>query len=99
MHRLDERGGADLAAAKAVKELAEKALAAGTEIVEPRPGLTLASGVLTVLGPSTAYFGRKDFQQLVVVRRMAADLDLAVEVVGCPVVRERAMSASPVSKW
>lgn len=35
-----------------------------------------------------AYFGEKDWQQLQVVRRMVADLNLAVEVVGCPTLRE-----------
>lgn len=35
-----------------------------------------------------AYFGAKDWQQLQVVRRMTADLNLAVEVVGCPTLRE-----------
>src|SRR2546423_9043930 len=44
--------------------------------------------LFSIVGPSTAYFGRKDFQHLAVVRRMAADLDLPVEVVGCPLVRE-----------
>ena len=38
--------------------------------------------------PAHAYFGRKDFQQLAVVRRMTRDLDLPVTVVGCPLVRE-----------
>lgn len=49
---------------------------------------TVVAKLFSIVGPSTAYFGRKDFQQLVVVRRMAADLDLPVDVVGCPVVRE-----------
>jgi pantoate--beta-alanine ligase len=49
---------------------------------------TVVAKLFSIVGPSTAYFGRKDFQQFVVVRRMAADLDLPVEVVGCPVVRE-----------
>ncbi|WP_299661904.1 pantoate--beta-alanine ligase [uncultured Ruegeria sp.] len=35
-----------------------------------------------------AYFGEKDYQQLMIVRRMARDLDIPIEVVGCPTIRE-----------
>ncbi len=45
--------------------------------------------LFAIAGPCRAYFGEKDFQQLAVVRQMAADLSLPVDVVGCPIVRER----------
>jgi pantoate--beta-alanine ligase len=51
----------------------------------------VATVVLKLFGiftPTRAYFGQKDAQQTVVVRRMAADLDFDVEIVVCPTVRE-----------
>jgi pantoate--beta-alanine ligase len=58
-----------------------------------RPGhfdgvTTVVTKLFSIAGPCRAYFGRKDAQQAAVVARMAADLDLPVEVVACPLVRE-----------
>ena len=49
---------------------------------------TVVAKLFSMLGPGRAYFGEKDYQQLAIIRRMAADLSLPVEVVGCPTFRE-----------
>jgi pantoate--beta-alanine ligase len=49
---------------------------------------TVVAKLFAIAGACTAFFGRKDAQQLAVVTRMVADLDLPVAVIGCPIVRE-----------
>jgi len=58
-----------------------------------RPGhldgvATVVAKLLHLVGPSRAYFGQKDAQQLAVVRRMVADLAFPNQIVACPTVRE-----------
>ena len=58
-----------------------------------RPGhfdgvATVVTKLLTQTAATDAFFGEKDYQQFLVVRRMAADLDLPVTVHGCPTIRD-----------
>ncbi len=49
---------------------------------------TVVTKLFSIVGPCRAYFGRKDAQQLAVVRRLTTDLNLPVTVVGVPLVRD-----------
>jgi len=59
-----------------------------------RPGhfrgvCTVVVKLLNIVTPARAYFGQKDAQQVAVIRRLVADLDLDVDLVVCPTVRDR----------
>ncbi len=58
-----------------------------------RPGhfegvATVVTKLLNLVQPQRAYFGQKDAQQLIILHRLVADLNIPVEIVGCPIVRE-----------
>ena len=96
-----EAAGVDHLFAPAVAEMYPERVLTTVSVAEVSEGLEGATrpghfaGVATVVaklfniaGPCRAYFGEKDWQQLQVVSRMAADLSFPVAVVGCPTVRE-----------
>jgi pantoate--beta-alanine ligase len=99
---LTETAGADFVFAPSVEEMypgGPPAISVNPgelgEILEgaSRPGhfagvATIVTRLLCLAGACRAYFGDKDFQQLAIIRRLVADLDIPVEIVGCPTVRE-----------
>lgn len=94
--------GCDLLFAPTAREMYPDGFATtvnvATGVSEPLEGVSrphFFGGVATVVaklliqcGPDVAIFGEKDYQQLLVIRRMARDLDLPVEIVGGPTTRE-----------
>jgi pantoate--beta-alanine ligase len=98
---LARTGNVDLLFAPAVGELFPDGFATDISVGGPSVGLEtdfrphFFAGVATVVAklliaamPDVATFGEKDFQQLLVVRQLARDLGLAIEIVGAPIVRE-----------
>lgn len=98
-----ETAGLDLLFAPSVAEVYPRPLEQMTQVTVPELPTVLCgasrpthfSGVTTVVSklfnmvqPDIAVFGEKDWQQLVIIRRMATDLDMPVAIVGVPTVRE-----------
>jgi pantoate--beta-alanine ligase len=98
---LAEQAGADLVWAPEVEEMYPEGFQTWVQVEslsQPlegmrRPGhfrgvTTVVAKLFNAVQPQRAYFGQKDAQQAVVVRRMVQDLDFPLEVVVCPTVRE-----------
>jgi pantoate--beta-alanine ligase len=93
--------GLDLIFAPSVAEMYPAGFATRIEVGGPSAGLetdfrphffggvaTVVAKLLTAALPDIAIFGEKDYQQLMVIRRLTVDLNLPVEIVGAPIIRE-----------
>lgn len=98
--KLCEAAGADVIFNPEASEMYDNALTTVTvdKITKvlcgaSRPGhfagvATVVSKLFNIVAPDRAYFGEKDAQQLMVIRKMVKDLNFDIEIVGCPIVRE-----------
>jgi pantoate--beta-alanine ligase len=98
-----DAAGVDILFAPTVADLYPRPLSAQTQVLVPalsdrfcgasRPGhftgvATVVCKLLNIVQPAIALFGRKDFQQLLIIQHMVADLALPVEIIGVDTVRE-----------
>jgi pantoate--beta-alanine ligase len=99
---LAARAGADVLFAPDVEEVYPAGFATAIEVLGLTDKLegavrgsahfrgvsTVVTKLLNMVAPDVAYFGQKDAQQVIVIRRLVADLNLAVRIETCPTVRE-----------
>jgi pantoate--beta-alanine ligase len=99
---LAAEAGVDVMFAPSAEEMYPSGFASAVEVLGVSEGLegdargaehfrgvcTVVTKLLCMTMPDAAYFGQKDAQQLAVIRRLVADLNLAVRIEGCPTVRE-----------
>ena len=99
--QLLEREGVDLLFAPSVQEMYGSGATTWVTVEglsakldgQSRPGhfrgvTTVVAKLFHVVGPDAAFFGQKDAAQVAIIRRMVRDLNLPVEIVVCPIVRE-----------
>jgi pantoate--beta-alanine ligase len=99
--RMLEQGGCDIVFSPSVDEMYPEAASetydfGQLELVMEgahRPGhfngvAVVVKRLFDICIPSRAYFGKKDFQQLMIIRAMTDQLNLPVEIIGCPIIRE-----------
>jgi pantoate--beta-alanine ligase len=100
--KLAEREGVDYVFAPSLEEMYPPSFATTVSVAgvtEPLEGehrgrahfdgvATVVTKLLNIVGPDVAYFGQKDAQQAIVIRRLVADLDIPVRIEVCPTARD-----------
>ncbi|OQA21262.1 MAG: Pantothenate synthetase [Actinobacteria bacterium ADurb.Bin346] len=97
-----EKAGADYIFKPSVKDMYPDKFSTFVEVVgldsimcgAMRPGhfrgvCTVVIKLFNIIYPDRAYFGLKDYQQYLIIKKMVKDLELPVKVIGCPIVREK----------
>lgn len=100
--KLCEETGADLIFNPEAQEMYEKGFCSYVDMnglttelcgksrpIHFRGVMTVVTKLFNIVTPNKAYFGMKDAQQLCVIKRMVKDLNMDIDIVGCPIIREK----------